>query len=90
MTLVRPGLPHGVLTAAELRETPDGARVSVAGPGSRASGRRQPGHRLPALEDETGMVNCIVRPEVYDRHRAVVRATRWCWPTGVWSGASGT
>jgi error-prone DNA polymerase len=26
------------------------------------------------LEDETGMVNCIVRPEVYDRHRAVVRA----------------
>ena len=31
VTLVRPGLPHGVLTAAELRETPDGARVSVAG-----------------------------------------------------------
>ena len=26
------------------------------------------------LEDETGMVNCIVRPEVYERHRAVVRA----------------
>ena len=26
------------------------------------------------LEDETGMVNCIVRPEIYERHRAVVRA----------------
>jgi error-prone DNA polymerase len=26
------------------------------------------------LEDETGMINCIVRPEVYERHRAVVRA----------------
>jgi error-prone DNA polymerase len=26
------------------------------------------------LEDETGMVNCIVRPEVYERHRSVVRA----------------
>jgi error-prone DNA polymerase len=26
------------------------------------------------LEDETGMVNCLVRPEVYERHRAIVRA----------------
>ena len=26
------------------------------------------------LEDETGMVNCIVRPQIYERHRAVVRA----------------
>jgi error-prone DNA polymerase len=26
------------------------------------------------IEDETGMVNCIIRPEVYERHRAVVRA----------------
>jgi error-prone DNA polymerase len=25
------------------------------------------------MEDETGMVNAIVRPEVYERHRALVR-----------------
>jgi error-prone DNA polymerase len=75
VTLVRPGLPHGVLTAAELRETPDGARVSVAG---LVVARQRPatagGIVFLLLEDETGMVNCIVRPEVYDRHRAVVRA----------------
>ena len=26
------------------------------------------------LEDETGMINAIVQPDVYDRHRAVARA----------------
>jgi error-prone DNA polymerase len=75
VTLVRPGLPPGVLTASELRETPDGARVSVAG---LVVARQRPatagGIVFLLLEDETGMVNCIVRPEVYDRHRAVVRA----------------
>ena len=73
--LVRPGLPRGVLTAARLRETPDGARVSVAG---LVVARQRPatagGIVFLLLEDETGMVNCIVRPEVYERHRAVVRA----------------
>jgi error-prone DNA polymerase len=75
VTLVRSGLPRGVVTAAGLRETPDGARVSVAG---LVVARQRPatagGIVFLLLEDETGMVNCIVRPEVYDRHRAVVRA----------------
>jgi error-prone DNA polymerase len=75
VTLVRPGLPPGVLTAAGLRETPDGTRVCVAG---MVVARQRPatagGIVFLLLEDETGMVNCIVRPEVYERHRAVVRA----------------
>ena len=47
--LVRPGLPPGTLTAAELRETPHGRRVSVAG---LVVARQRPAtagrHRLPA------------------------------------------
>src|SRR5690606_20817733 len=75
VALVRPGLPPGVLTADELRRTPDGAEVATAG---LVVARQRPatasGIVFMLLEDETGMVNCIVRPEVYDRHRAVVRA----------------
>lgn len=75
VALVRPGLPAGVLTAAELRETPHGTQVRVAG---MVVARQRPatanGIVFLLLEDETGMVNCIVRPEVYERHRPVVRA----------------
>jgi error-prone DNA polymerase len=75
VALVRPGLPRGTLSAAQLRETPDGARVSTAG---LVVARQRPatagGIVFLLLEDETGMINCIVRPEVYERHRAVVRA----------------
>lgn len=75
VTLVRPGLPRGTLTAADLRETPHGTDVAVAG---LVVARQRPatanGIVFLLLEDETGMINCIVRPEVYERHRAVVRA----------------
>ena len=75
VALVRPGLPRGVLTAAQLRETDHGTQVAVAG---LVVARQRPatagGIVFLLLEDETGMVNCIVRPEVYERHRPVVRA----------------
>jgi error-prone DNA polymerase len=75
VALVRPGLPPGTLTAADLRETPHGRRVAVAG---LVVARQRPataaGIVFLLLEDETGMVNAIVRPEVYERHRALVRA----------------
>ena len=75
VTLVRPGLPPGLLTAADLRETAHGTRVLVAG---LVVARQRPatagGIVFLLLEDETGMVNCIVRPAVYERHRSIVRA----------------
>ena len=75
VTLVRPGLPAGVLTASRLRETPHGTDVLVAG---LVVARQRPatagGIVFLLLEDETGMVNCIVRPQIYERYRAVVRA----------------
>ena len=75
VALVRPGLPPGVLTAAHLRETAHGTEVLVAG---LVVARQRPatagGIVFLLLEDETGMVNCIVRPQIYERYRAVVRA----------------
>jgi error-prone DNA polymerase len=75
MALVRPSLPSQTRTAAELRETRHGTRVAVGGI---VVARQRPatanGIVFLLLEDETGMTNVIVRPEVYERHRAVVRA----------------
>jgi error-prone DNA polymerase len=75
MALVRSGLPGGTLTAAELLETPDGRGVTVAG---LVVARQRPatagGIVFLLLEDETGMLNAVVKPAVYERHRALVRA----------------
>ena len=75
VALVRPGLPPGTRTAAELRDTPDGTDLSVAG---LVVARQRPGtaHGILflLLEDETAMVNVIVRPQIYERHRALLRS----------------
>ena len=75
VALVRPGLPPGTRTAAELRDTPDGTDLSVAG---LVVARQRPGtaHGIVflLLEDETGMVNVIIRPQIYERHRALLRS----------------
>jgi error-prone DNA polymerase len=75
LTLLRPHLPAGTLSSAELREQPHGRQVAVAG---MAVARQRPstanGIVFMLLEDEHGQVNLIVPPPVYDRHRATVRA----------------
>ena len=75
VSLVRPELPPGTRTATELLDTPDGTDVVVAG---LVVARQRPGtaHGIVflLLEDETGMVNVIVRPQIYERHRALLRA----------------
>ena len=75
MTLVRPALPAGTLTAEALRDTPHGREVTVAG---MVVARQRPatagGIVFLLIEDETGPVNVIVRPDLYEAHRALVRA----------------
>ncbi len=75
VALIRPSLPPGTRTAAELHDTPDGTTVSVAG---LVVARQRPGtaHGIVflLLEDETGMINVIVRPAVYEQHRTLMRA----------------
>src|SRR5690349_22021751 len=59
-----------VLTAAEARAATDGAEVAVAGV---VTHRQRPptarGVVFLSLEDETGMVNVICPPPVWERHR---------------------
>src|SRR5438045_2675793 len=58
----------------DLNQLADGAIVKVAG---LVLIRQRPGTAsgivFVTLEDETGVANLIVRPDVYDRHRAAAR-----------------
>jgi len=62
------------ITAAELQTTPSGKWVGVAG---LVICRQRPdtasGVLFVTLEDETGAANLIVRPPVYEKHRAAIR-----------------
>ena len=73
--LLRPRLPQGLATTAELERLPDGLRVAVAG---LVVCRQRPGtaHGITflLLEDELGLVNVIVFPDLYEEQRHVVRA----------------
>ncbi|HSG13719.1 MAG TPA: error-prone DNA polymerase [Gaiellaceae bacterium] len=75
LALLRPHLPPGTLSSAELHEQPHGRRVAFAG---MTVARQRPstanGIVFMLLEDEHGQVNLVVPPDVYDRHRATVRA----------------
>jgi error-prone DNA polymerase len=75
MALARPLLPRGTTCAADLDDLPSGRDVCAAG---MVVARQRPatanGIVFLLLEDETGTINAIVRPEVYERYRAIVRA----------------
>jgi error-prone DNA polymerase len=74
LELLRPGLDPAILRATDLERVEDGATVEVAG---MVVARQRPGTAKGVVfilfEDETGTVNLIVPPPVYDRHRALVR-----------------
>jgi error-prone DNA polymerase len=63
-----------ILTAAELMNTPNARWVKVAG---LVLIRQRPGTAsgivFETLEDETGIVNLIVKPDVYDHYRSAAR-----------------
>jgi error-prone DNA polymerase len=64
---------RGVLRAADLPQARDGRRVRVAG---MVITRQRPGTAkgfvFLTLEDETGISNVIVRPDLFDRERLTV------------------
>jgi error-prone DNA polymerase len=76
LALMRDGLDPGLLRSTDLARVEDGSEVEVAG---MVVARQRPetakGIVFMLLEDERGTVNLIVPPAVYERHRAVVRAT---------------
>jgi error-prone DNA polymerase len=75
LELLRPHLPPGTLSSAELHEQPHGRRVAFAG---MTVARQRPstanGIVFMLLEDEHGQVNLIVPSAVFERFRATVRA----------------
>jgi error-prone DNA polymerase len=75
LELLRPHLPPGTLSSAELHEQPHGRTVAFAG---MTIARQRPstanGIVFMLLEDEYGQVNLIVPSAVYEKHRATVRA----------------
>jgi len=71
---LRPALAaRSILSAAELRNVPEGARVKAAGA---VIVRQRPGTAkgfvFLSLEDESGIVQAIVRPDLFKEHRAVI------------------
>lgn len=62
-----------VLSATELRQYPDGRYVTAAGA---VIARQRPGTALGfiflSMEDETGIANIIIHPQLYERERILV------------------
>src|SRR5262245_11616832 len=75
LSLLRPHLPAGTLSSDELHQARHGRQVAFAG---MTVARQRPstakGIVFMLLEDEFGQVNLIVPSEIYERHRATVRA----------------
>jgi error-prone DNA polymerase len=84
MALYRDALRRqGVLTSRELAGRRDGERVRVAG---WAVVRQRPptakGMLFVSLEDEDGLINLVVRPDVYERYRDALRNAPLLWAEG--------
>lgn len=72
--LLRPRLPAHLATTADLATLPDGMKLTMGG---LVVCRQRPGTAngitFLLLEDEHGLVNVIVFPDLYEQHRHVVR-----------------
>ncbi|KVC56880.1 DNA polymerase [Burkholderia ubonensis] len=90
VALLRPALRERRLSsAAELRDRPDGRLARACG---LVTARQMPGTAkgvmFMTLEDETGCVNLIVRPELLARQRRETLDSRLLVASGVWQVVS--
>jgi error-prone DNA polymerase len=69
---------HNILSAHDLKRLPDGLNVQVAGC---VIARQRPGTAkgfiFLSMEDETGISNVIVTPDLYERERLVVMRSKF-------------
>jgi error-prone DNA polymerase len=74
MAMLRPDVPEAVLTAEQVRASRDGARIKTAG---LVVCRQRPGTAkgfvFLLMEDETGVVNVVIRPDLYEAKRSTIR-----------------
>ncbi len=91
MALLRPSLPDTIRTSLDLRTDRHGRTVTVAG---MMIARQRPhtakGIVFLLVEDEHGMTNVIVPPQIYERDRIVVRAEPLVQVTGRLEKREGT
>lgn len=89
--LLHPVLPPGITRSDRLPALEHGASVAVAG---LVVARQRPetarGYTFVLLEDETGMINAIVRPEIYDRDRVALCGEPVLWISGTLAKDDGT
>lgn len=73
--LLRQALPGRAVTAAQLPRLRHGSDVMVAG---LVVARQRPGTAggivFLLIEDETGTINVVIKPKVYEQHRLIARA----------------
>jgi error-prone DNA polymerase len=81
---------QGVLSAEELRRCKDGEFVRAAGC---VIARQRPGTAkgfiFLSMEDETGIANVIVTPDLYERERMTVVRSKFLWVEGVLQNQDG-
>jgi error-prone DNA polymerase len=74
LALLRDRLPAGAVTSEDLETLDHGTRVLIGG---LVVARQRPGTAngivFILLEDEHGTINLIVPPQIYERHRLIVR-----------------
>ncbi|MEJ2236751.1 MAG: DNA polymerase III subunit alpha [Gemmatimonadales bacterium] len=82
-TLLADSLPPGIERSDQLDRLEHDTEIQVAG---LVVARQRPGtakgFTFILLEDQAGMINAIVRPDVYDRDRIVIRREPFLWIAG--------
>ncbi len=82
--LIRPGLTGELARSSDLERIDDGSSVGIAG---MVVARQRPatakGVVFMLLEDEVGVVNLVVLPPAYERHRLAVRTASFVRVAGV-------
>jgi error-prone DNA polymerase len=91
LMLIEEALPPGIVQSDRLPALEDGITVEVAG---LVVARQRPhtakGFVFVLMEDVAGMINVIVRPDIYDRDRTAIRAEPFLWVTGKLQKDGGT
>ena len=91
MALLRADLPADVLNAEQVRASRDGAHIRTAG---LVVCRQRPGTAkgfvFLLLEDETGVVNIVIKPDLYEAQRSTIRGESYLCIEGTVQLHSGT
>lgn len=81
---------EGILSARDLLTAPKGGMVTTVGC---VIARQRPGTALGfiflSIEDETGIANVIIHPELYEKHRVIVTRAKFLGVTGLLQNQDG-